>query len=192
MNNTSTNDVTDIDHATHVDPNSGPLSHCHVALLEGHSVTLWTCPQTEVHAVPETAVDSVPNTIAELALGLAPGRLVVVGRSTGRSPVPYLDPAYRATTMLPDSQQSVLQGDDLADNWVSRAHFTLRGAPGGGVVFTNGVPAMGGGVRAPKNGTKLVAPTVRYLEPGEEVLIAYGDAVAVRLPNRCVLQLKAR
>jgi hypothetical protein len=42
------------------------------------------------------------------------------------------------------------------------------------------------------NGTWLVAPTVRFLDPGEEVLIGCGEAVAIRLPNRCVLQLKAR
>lgn len=94
--------------------------------------------------------------------------------------------------MLPDSQQSVLRGNDPTDEYVSRAHFTLRGAPGGGVVFTNGVPQVGGGVRPPTNGTKLVAPTVRYLEPSEEVLIALGDTVTINLPNRCVLQLQAR
>ena len=171
-------------------PDGGPLSHCDVALLEGHSVTFWTCPQTDV-AVRTTAND-LPGVFTQLALCLAPKRLVVVGRSTGASPVPYLDPAYRATTFLPDSQQTVLVGDDHTDNWVSRAHFTLRGGAGGGVVFTNGVPQAGGGIRPPTNSTWLVAPAVRLLDPGEEVLIGCGEAVAIRLPNRCVLQLKAR
>ena len=171
-------------------PADGPPSHCDVALLEGHSVTFWTCPQTDV-AVRTTAND-LPGVFTALALCLAPERLVVVGRSTGSSPVPYLDPAYRATTILPDTQQSVLLGDDHTDNWVSRAHFTLRGGSAGGVVFTNGVPRAGGGVRPPKNGTWLVAPAVRFLDPGEEVLIGCGEAVAIRLPNHCVLQLKAR
>ncbi len=171
-------------------PDSGSLSHCDVALLEGHSVAFWTCPRTDVAV--RTTVAGGPDSFTELALCLAPERLVVVGRSTGSSPVPYLDPAYRATTMLPDTQQSVLHGGDPSDNWVSRAHFTLRGAVGGAVVFTNGVPRAGGGVRPPVNGTWLVAPAVRLLDPGEEVLIGCGEAVAIRLPNRCVLQLKAR
>ena len=100
--------------------------------------------------------------------------------------------AYSPTPILPDSGQSVLRGHDESDNWVSRAHFTLRGAPGGGIVFTNGVPRVGGGLRPPLNGTKLLVPTVRWLDPGEEVLIGLGEAVAIRLPNRCVLQLQAR
>jgi hypothetical protein len=162
-----------------------------VALLEGRSdsVTLWLCPETKVHAPITTG--AAPRTVPELALGLAPGRLVVVGRATPGCPVPYLDPAYRATPMLPDSGACVLRGNDPSDIYVSRAHFTLRGSAGGGVVFTNGVPRAGGGVRPPKNGTKLMAPTVRYLAPGEEVLIPYGETIAIRLPNHCVLQLKA-
>jgi hypothetical protein len=165
-------------------------SCCHVALLSGSSVSFWTCPQTDVAV--RTAVHGVPNSFTELALCLAPERLVVVGRATPEHTVPYLDPAYRATTMLPDSGQSVLHGNDPTDNWVSRAHFTLRGAVDGAVVFTNGVPQLGGGVRPPTNSTWLVAPAVRLLDPGEEVLIGCGEAVSIRLPNRCVLQLKAR
>ena len=164
-------------------------SHCSVSVLEGNSVTFWTCPATDVAA--RTATDRATDTVPELALGLAPGRLVVVGRASPDSPVPYLDPAYRATPVLPDSGRCVLRGDDPRDLFVSRAHFTLRGAPGGGVVFTNGVPRAGGGVRPPLNGTKLIAPAKRWLAAGEEVLIAAGETVAVRLPNRCVLQLKA-
>jgi hypothetical protein len=174
-------------HPTSTD--SAPLSHCDIALLKGDSVTFWTCPQTDVAL--RTTTDTVPNAVAELALGLAPGRLVVVGRATPSCPVPYLDPAYRATPILPDTQQCVLHGNDPADNYVSRAHFTLR-CGAGGVVLTNGVPRVGGGIRPPKNGTKLVAPTVRYLAPGEEVLIPFGESIAIRLPNYCVLQLKAR
>lgn len=177
----------DAPHTDQSPGDAGPLSHCSVALLEGNSVTIWTCPETKVHAV--TAVHDLP----ELALGLAPGRLVVIGRAAPDCPVPYLDPAYRATPMMPDSGQSVLHGgDDPSDVFVSRAHFTLRGAAGGGVVFTNGVPRAGGGVRPPTNRTKLMAPAARDLAPGEEVLIPHGDAIAIRLPNRCVLQLKAR
>lgn len=168
------------------------LSQCSVALLEGRSgsISCWVCPQTSVSVL--TSKEAVPDMVAELALGLAPGRLVVIGRATPDCPVPYLDPAYRATPTLPDSGACVLNGNDPSDDCVSRAHFTLRGTAEGGVVFTNGVPRLGGGVRPPMNGTKLLAPTVRYLEPGEEVLILYGEAIAIRLPNHCVLQLRAR
>ncbi|QJW95910.1 hypothetical protein [Frigoriglobus tundricola] len=179
---------TDGSRSEHLD--AGPLSHCAVTLLEGRSVAYWTCPRADV--ADRTAVNELPGAFAELALCLAPERLVVVGRSTGRSPVPYLDPAYRATPVLPDTQQTVLMGDDHTDGWVSRAHFTLRGAADGGVVFTNGVPGAGGGVRPPTNGTWLVAPAVRALGPGEEVRIGCGETVTIRLPNHCVLQLKAR
>jgi hypothetical protein len=153
------------------------------------SVTFWSCPGTSVSAL--TMVHTVPGSVAEVALCLAPERLMVVGRATADCPVPYLDPAYAPTPILPGGGQSVLRGDAVSDNWVSRAHFTLRGAAGGGVVFTNGVPKLGGGLRPPLNGTRLVAPLKRWLEPGEEVFIGLGEAVAVRLPNRCVLQLKA-
>jgi hypothetical protein len=183
MNSTSSN-------ATHPDPGDSVSSRCHVALLDGPSVTFWTCPGTAANALTE--IHDVPGSVAELALCLAPERLIVVGRSTGRSPVPYLDPAYSATPILPDSGQSVLRGEEKGDIYVSRAHFTLRGAPGGGIVFTNGVPRVGGGLRPPKNGTKLMAPHRRWLEPGEEVFIGFGEAVAIRLPNRCVLQLRAQ
>jgi hypothetical protein len=165
-------------------------SRCHVALLEGSCVSFWTCPQTDVSV--QTAVHGVPDSFTELALCLAPEKLVVVGRAGPEHAVPYLDPAYRATTFLPDSNQSVLHGNDPSDICVSRAHFTLRGAPGGAVVFTNGVPRLGGGIRPPTNRTWLVSPTARLLGPGEEVLIDCGEAVSIRLPNRCVLQLKAR
>src|SRR5262245_57846815 len=84
-------------------------SQCHVALLAGPSVTFWACPGTAVSAL---TVHDVPDSVAELALCLEPQRLIVVGRSTGRSPVPYLDPAYRPTPILPDSGRSVLRGHD--------------------------------------------------------------------------------
>jgi hypothetical protein len=173
----------------HTGTDSGPPSHCLVALLDGPSVTFWSCPQTAV--IPVTTKHEIPDSVAELELCLMPDRLVVVGRSTGRSPVPYLDPAYRPTPILPDTGQSVLLGHGEMDNCVSRAHFTLRGTAGGGIVFTNGVPRSGGGVRPPMNGTMMVAPTVRWLGPGEELALEPGEAVSVRLPNRCVLQLRA-
>ena len=170
---------------TSPDEDDGPRSHCHVALLEGPAVNVWTCPKTAVMS------DTVLHELPGLGLSLAPDRLVVVGRSTGKHAVPYLDPAYRATPVVPDTGQTVLSGDAEHDNSVSRAHFTLRGAAGG-VVFTNGVPRLGGGVRPPVNGTWLVAPAVRFLDDGEELLIPRGDSLTLRLPNHCLLRLEAR
>ncbi len=189
MSHTPPNDATH-DHDT---GNDASLSQCSVALLSSHSIALWACPQTSVAALTAVTAcgDTVPRPLPELALGLAPGRLVVIGRAAPHHAVPYLDPAYRSTTMLPDTQQSVLNGNDPMDVCVSRAHFTLRGADGGAVVFTNGVPAVGGGVRPPMNGTWLVSPARRFLDAGEEVPIAPGEAVVISLPNGCTLQLKA-
>lgn len=163
----------------------GPRSSCHVSLLEGPPISVWVCPKTAV------ASDTIVRELPGLALSLAPDRLVVVGRSSGTHAVPYLDPAYRATPVVPDTGQSVLRGDGERDNRVSRAHFTLRGAAGG-IVFTNGVPRLGGGIRPPLNGTWLLAPAVRFLDDGEEVLIERGGSMTLRLPNHCVLRLAAQ
>lgn len=165
------------------------FSHCSIALLWGKSVNVWTCPQTAVGTAP--AVDTAIAPFPELALGLAPGRLVVIGRSSGRHAVPYLDPAYRATQIVPGSEQPVLLNDP-ADNSVSRAHFTLCGAAGGAVMLTNGVPSAGGGTRPPTNGTWLLSPVRRSLEPGEEVRLEPGTTAVIWLPNGCTLQLAVR
>lgn len=116
---------------------------------------------------------------------------MIVGRQEGRR-IEYLDPAYRPTRVVPETGQTVLmsggEGDDV---YVSRGHFMLRGVAGG-VVLTNGVPRAGGGIRPPVNGTWLVAPVGRKLEPGEEVLIERGTVLVIRLPNKCVIQIVAR
>lgn len=171
------------------DDTGAPLSVCSVSLLAGNPVALWAAPKTEVATgrSTDTTVDPFP----ELALGLAPGALAVVGRAEPHHRVPYLDPAYRATRLVPGSGQSVMLNNEH-DKGVSRGHFTLRGAIGGAVVFTNGVPGADGGVRPPTNGTWLLAPQRRLLGPGEEVYIGSGDAVVVYLPNGCTLQLAAR
>lgn len=171
------------------DEAGAPASVCSVSLLAGTAVALWASPKTAVGtvAVADTVVDPFP----ELALGLAPGALAVVGRAEPHHHVPYLDPAYRATPLVPGSGRSVMLNGQR-DIGVSRGHFTLRGAPGGAVVFTNGVPAVGGGVRPPTNGTWLLAPHRRQLDPGEELHIGPGEAVVVYLPNGCTLQLAAR
>ena len=59
-------------------------------------------------------------------------------------------------------------------------------------VFVNGVPQRGGGIRPPLNGTRLVAPEGRALDPGEEYLIESGTAMVVQLPNRTELRIDAK
>jgi hypothetical protein len=157
-----------------------PPSSATLSVLSGPPITLWgTDPDTDPGA----------RTAADLDLG--PDRPVIVGRQEGRR-IEYLDPAYCPTRVVPDTGQSVLlaggKGDDV---YVSRGHFMLRGVAAG-VVLTNGVPRRGGGIRPPVNGTWLVAPVARRLEPGEEVLVERGTAVVIRLPNHCVIQIIAR
>jgi hypothetical protein len=62
----------------------------------------------------------------------------------------------------------------------------------GGIVFVNGVPRKGGGIRPPKNGTRLIAPAGRDLLPEEEYLIDAGTAIVVRLPNGTELGINAK
>jgi hypothetical protein len=136
---------------------------------------------------PETAKTD-PVTLVQLQLGL--DRPVVIGRQEG-SPPPYLDPSYCPTRIVPGTGQAVVQsdseGNDLA---VSRAHFMLRGAAGG-IVLTNGVPRVGGGIRPPPNGTWLCDRDGRLMDPGEEYLIDRGATAVLVLPNRTVVRIRA-
>jgi hypothetical protein len=117
-------------------------------------------------------------------------RPVIVGRSNGGLP-PYLEPAYRPTRIVPGTGQAVLHsGGRGTDNKVSRAHFMLRTVPGG-VLFVNGVPRQGGGIRPPIHGTRLVAPNGRDLRPGEAYLVQSGTAMVVRLPNGTEIRIDA-
>jgi hypothetical protein len=149
-----------------------------LSVLSGSPMTTWS-------SVPLTA-----RSQTEYALRLMPDSPVVVGRSDGWPPE-YLDPAYRPTRIVPGTGQAVLHsGGGGADLCVSRAHFMLRGVPGG-ILFVNGVPRRGGGIRPPRNGTRLVAPEGRGLSPGEEYLIESGTAMVVRLPNGTELRINA-
>jgi hypothetical protein len=66
----------------------------------------------------------------------------------------------------------------------------LRGVSRG-ILFVNGVPRLGGGIRPPRNGTHLLAPEGRGLSPGEEYLIQSGTAMVVRLPNGTEIRIDA-
>jgi hypothetical protein len=104
----------------------------------------------------------------------------------------YLDPAYRPTSIMPGTGQEVLHSEGYRrDRYVSRAHFMLLGASRG-ILFVNGVPRVGGGIRPPKNGTRLVVPQRRDMYPGEEYLIEPGSGMVVELPNRTELRVDAK
>jgi hypothetical protein len=161
------------------DEDEGPISAGSLSVLSGGAVTLWGLPGSD------------PDTQPEPELQLSPDRPVIIGRFEGRE-VPYLDPAYRPTTVMPGTGQSILrsggQGQDIS---VSRGHFMLR-ATTGGILFVNGVPRRGGGVRPPLNGTWLLVPVQRALSPAEEYLIEHGSVIVVKLPNGTQVQIECR
>jgi hypothetical protein len=157
----------------------GPGSDGGITVLSGAEITVWSSPDLGHDARPE------------YELRLTPDCPVVIGRSNGGSP-PYLDPAYRPTRIVPGTGQHILHsGGGGSDVYVSRGHFMLR-AIRGGILFVNGVPRRGGGIRPPKNGTRLVAPAGRALLPGEEYMIDAGTAIVVRLPNGTELGINAK
>src|SRR5262249_44196990 len=116
-------------------------------------------------------------------------RPAIIGRAEGYE-VPYLDPAYRPTTVVPGTGQSVL-GKGEQDIYVSRGHFMLRPAAGG-LLLVKGAPRAGGGIRPPLNGTRLLAPVRRAMGPGEEYLIERGMAAVVHLPNGTRVRIDSR
>jgi hypothetical protein len=133
---------------------------------------------------------AVPTNDHEVALRLALDRPVVIGRQETGIP-PYLDPAFRSTTIVPGTEQSVLRSAGHGkDTCVSRAHFMLRGEARG-IVLTNGVPRLGGGIRPPVNATWLLEPAHRAMDPGEEHLIERGSAAVVWLVNGTMLRIRA-
>jgi hypothetical protein len=60
-----------------------------------------------------------------------------------------------------------------------------------GIVFINGVPRPGGGIRPPKNGTIMLEPLYRWMGQGEEYLVERGTAIRIRLPNGTVILICA-
>jgi hypothetical protein len=149
-----------------------------ISVLSGTPLTAWS------------SLALTARSQTEYAIRLMPDSPVVVGRYHGRVP-DYLDPVYQPTRIVPGTGQAVLHsGGYGTDICVSRAHFMLRGVSRG-IIFVNGVPRPGGGIRPPLNGTRLVAPERRRLSPGEEYLIESGTAMVVRLPNETELRIDA-
>jgi len=142
------------------------------------ALTLWS------------ATDTAQATDAEFRVQISPDRPVIVGRSEGHE-VPYLDPTYTPTRVVPGTGQTVMRNDGRGDDInVSRGHFMLRADPGG-VLFVNGVPHREGGIRPPVNGTWLLSPTRRKLDPEEAYLIEHGQIAVFFLPNRAEIRIEA-
>ena len=140
-------------------------------------------------SVGDAVLDSETRSVLELILN--PGQSAVIGRAHGCE-VPYLDPAYVPTSLVPGTGETILRGhDDRRDLYVSRGHFTLAADPAG-LLLTNGVPRRGGGIRPPRNGTLLIDPVQRSMLPGEEHQIPYGFAVVLQLPNSTQVRIEAR
>jgi hypothetical protein len=93
-----------------------------------------------------------------------------------------MDPNYESTQIGPDGKSVLASFGHGSDRCVSRGHFMLRGSPLG-VLFVNGVPRSGGGIRPPVNGTKLVAPSARWFAEGEEFVVERGESIKICLPN---------
>jgi hypothetical protein len=141
----------------------------------------------------EMTIWSVPGSITaepagEIKLQIDPHRPVVIGRAHGHE-IPYLDPKYSSTPILPETGQCILNGGDK-DCYVSRGHFMLRGNALG-IVLVNGVPQAGGGIRPPRNWTCLLAPVHRFMERAEEYLIEKGRSAKIYLPNGTVILINA-
>jgi hypothetical protein len=60
-----------------------------------------------------------------------------------------------------------------------------------GILLLNGVPRRGGGIRPPMNGTKMLEPSSRSMDQGEEYMIEQGASAKIRLPNGTVVLMCA-
>jgi hypothetical protein len=155
-----------------IPPHVPEFSHESLAEISvtGGGLTLWSTAETAPELGPKTTLRMEPR---------AP---VIIGRQEGGR-VPYMDPHYRSTQIGPDGQSVLTSCGEGLDLCVSRGHFMLR-CSCGGILFVNGVPRRGGGIRPPLNGTRLVEPVDRSLTEGEELLVARGQGIKIRLPKR--------
>lgn len=129
-----------------------------------------------------TWLDGPDTKTEEYRLGLAHGKGLVIGRQEGGG-TDYLDPRFRPTQRMPGTKQRVVvDGHRHSDTFVSRGHFTLIGSPFG-IIFVNGVPRRGGGIRPPMNWTQLIQPERRLMLPGERLVVVPGIAIKIGLPN---------
>src|SRR5262245_11453255 len=155
-------------------------SSCPIVSDGGPGLTIWSVP----------GVRTSTETSRQVHLRLSPDAPAIIGRQDGGE-IEYLDPRYVPSPIMPGSGRTILQRDGKhEDVYVSRGHFMLRGY-GGGVLFCNGVPRRGGGIRPPKNWTQLLAPEHRRRRRGEPLLLDRGDAMTIALPNGTRLTIQA-
>ena len=158
-----------------------PSSLCTIVSDGGPGLTIWSVP----------GVRTSTETSRQVRLRLSPDAPVIIGRQDGGE-IEYLDPRYIPSPIMPGSGRTILQRDGKhEDVYVSRGHFMLRGAGAGGVLFVNGVPRRGGGIRPPKNWTQLLAPEYRRMRPAEERFLDRSDAITIALPNGTRLTIQA-
>jgi hypothetical protein len=155
----------------------GAVSFASLILESGPAINVWS-----------GAATVCGKSAAQATLEILGDQPVVIGRQEGGQ-IEYLDPRFRPTQMVPDTEQVVQHGAER-DRLVSRGHFMLR-ARRGGLVLVNGVPRRGGGLRPPLNGTIMLCPHYRYMSPGEEYLIEPGTTARIRLPNGTVISIQA-
>lgn len=137
--------------------------------VSGGGLTLWG------------TVETAGEPWRQVQLRLDPQTHVIVGRQEGGR-IPYMDPNYRSTQIGPSGQSVLTSCGHGIDRCVSRGHFMLRGSPLG-ILFVNGVPRLGGGIRSPMNGTRLLEPVVRLFAEAEEYVVERGQGIKIRLPN---------
>src|SRR5881409_2876645 len=95
------------------DDSDSCASFCTIHSSGGMGVTVWSLPER------------VSAEKLEVRLQLSPERPVIVGRQNGGE-VPYLDPAYVSTPIVPGTGKTILKKDGAgADTYVSRGHFQL-------------------------------------------------------------------
>lgn len=123
---------------------------------------------------------------AEEELQLEPDKPIVLGRQNGGD-VPYLQKGYRPSNTMPGTNAPITQSDET----VSRAHFQLIARADGSIDFVNGVPGRDNQLRAPTNGTTLLAPENRSLNPGEIYNIAAGQAAKLKLGATTIILISA-
>ena len=155
------------------------ISYCTIDSHGGPGVTLWSDPASPT-----------PRSDARVQLQLSPEDTVIIGRMNGGE-IDYLDPRFVPTPIMPGTGTTILRhGGAGPDVCVSRGHFMLRGHSRG-ILFVNGVPRRGGGIRPPRNWTELLLPRRRMLNLAEELLIERDADITIRLPNETRLTIRA-
>jgi|SRR5579864_463247 len=157
------------------DKDDTSISHLSLCITAGSTLCMWSgTPSSETNG--------------QIVLSLAPGASVIIGRQDGGE-TEYLDPNYRPTQIMPGTGQAVVSSNP-EDTYVSRGHFMLRGSTQG-IIFVNGVPKRGGGIRPPMNWTQMLSPSHRLFKEGEEFLIERGAFLQIHLPNGTVIMIGA-